>query len=160
MNDLYPSEDAQQILQIAIARQTEAGELSRDQLLEIASELGIPEDTLWAAEQEWLSQRGVAQDQQTFDAYRRQKFQHHLVRYIAVNLFLLLLNLLIGEGFSWSLYVLLGWGLGLALHAWSTFQPKGFKYEEEFQKWRRRRQFKESFNSLLNRFLKIQKSGF
>ena len=153
MNDLYPSEDAQQILQIAIARQTEAGELSRAQLMEIASELGISEETLLSAEQEWLSLRGVAQDQQTFDEYRRQRFQHHLVRYIVVNLFLLLLNFLTGGGVSWSLYVVLGWGLGLALHAWSTFQPKGFKYEEEFQKWRRRRQFRESFSSLLNRFL-------
>ena len=136
MNDLYPSEDAQQILQIAIARQTESGELSRAQLLEIASELGISEETLWLAEQEWLSLRGVAKDQQTFDEYRRQRFQHHLVRYIVVNLFLLLLNFLIGGSLTWSLYVVLGWGLGLALHAWSTFQPKGFKYEEEFQKWR------------------------
>ena len=44
--DLYASEDAQQILQIAIAKETEAGELTRAQLAEIASELNIAPETL------------------------------------------------------------------------------------------------------------------
>ena len=35
---LYRSEDAQQILNIAIARQAEAGELTRTQLLEVAAD--------------------------------------------------------------------------------------------------------------------------
>ncbi|MFQ4135779.1 hypothetical protein PGN35_005615 [Nodosilinea sp. PGN35] len=50
---LYPAEDAQQILSLAIARQTESGELSRTQLLEIADELGIAPETIAAAEREW-----------------------------------------------------------------------------------------------------------
>ena len=39
MDKLYAMEDAQRILQIAIAQETESGELSQQQLLEIAEEL-------------------------------------------------------------------------------------------------------------------------
>ncbi|NJL88077.1 MAG: 2TM domain-containing protein [Leptolyngbyaceae cyanobacterium SM1_1_3] len=154
MNVLYPSEDAQQILQIAIAKETEAGELSRDQLLEIAGELGITQATLVAAEQEWQQRKGELSDQRTFDGYRQQKFQHHLIRYTVVNVFLVALNLLMGGSLSWSLYIALAWGLGLSLHAWQTFWPSNFRYEADFQKWRRRRHLHQSFNNLLDRFLK------
>ncbi|MFE4106514.1 2TM domain-containing protein [Almyronema epifaneia] len=154
MNVLYPSEDAQQILQIAIAKETEAGELSRDQLVEIAGELGIAQSTLAAAELEWQQRKGEISEQRTFNHYRQQKFQHHLIRYTVVNVFLILLNLLTSGGLSWSLYVVLAWGLGLSLHAWQTYWPSNFKYEAEFQKWRRRRHLHQSFNNLLDRFLR------
>ena len=54
MIDLYASEEAQQILQIAIAKETEGGELTRTQLMEIAAELNIAPETLMSAEREWL----------------------------------------------------------------------------------------------------------
>lgn len=150
-DDLYASEDAQQILQIAIARQTEVGELSRTQLVEIASELGISADTLWQAEQEWLVMRGEAEEHNVFKQYRHQRFQHHLVRYVAVNTFLFLLNWLMGLGFPWAVYIMVIWGLVLVLHAWHTYQPNPYRYDDEFQKWRQRRKIKQSFNRLVDR---------
>ncbi|MEL6456526.1 MAG: hypothetical protein AAFQ40_17665, partial [Cyanobacteria bacterium J06623_5] len=67
MADLYASEDAQQILQIAIAKETESGELTRRQLSEIAAELNIAPETLWSAEREWQSLQTASAQQASFN---------------------------------------------------------------------------------------------
>ncbi|MEO1352230.1 MAG: 2TM domain-containing protein [Cyanobacteria bacterium J06635_15] len=155
ISELYASEEAQEILQIAIAKQTESGELSRGQLSEIASELGISDDDLWAAEQEWINHKGEMQEQATFNQYRRQRFQHHLIRYLVTNGFLVLIDLLLGGGIQLSLFILLVWGIGLALHAWQTFWPSRIRYDEDFQKWQRKKRLRQSVSNFMNRFLGV-----
>ncbi|HAT14117.1 MAG TPA: hypothetical protein DCS91_11580, partial [Microcoleaceae bacterium UBA11344] len=71
ISQVYGSEDAQAILQIAIAQKEENGELSRVQLFEIAAELGISEQDIVAAEQQWLANRGEVQEKLAFNRYRR-----------------------------------------------------------------------------------------
>jgi transposase len=151
--DRYGSEEAQAILQIAIARDTESGDLTRSQLQEIAEELGIAPGTLAAAEQEWRRRQAEQADLRVFDQLRRQRFQHHLIRYGVVNGFLMALNYLAADRLSWSLYIALIWGLAIALHAWNTFQPSDFRYAQEFETWRRRQQLKRSFRRALDWFL-------
>lgn len=153
MTELYASEDAQQILQIAIAKETESGELSRSQLVEIAAELGIASETLFSAEREWLSLKGEAAEQFVFNQQRKQKFQHHLVRYSIINGFLVLLDLLTGGGLGWSLFLLFPWSTGLALHGWQAYQLSGYRYQTEFENWRRRQRVKQSVNKFVNRLL-------
>ena len=150
----YHQEDIQQILQIAIARQVHEGEFSREQLLEIAAELEISPACLQVAEQEWLAQQGLLQKRQAFNTYRRGKLRKRFGNYVIVNSFLLLLNLASAGALSWSLYVVLFWGLGLGLSTWNTYQNKGEDYERAFQKWYRQHQLKQSVNTLLNRWLK------
>jgi hypothetical protein len=152
MADLYASEDAQQILQIAIAKDTESGELTRAQLSEIAAELNIAPETLWSAEREWLALKSESGQQMLFNQQRRQKFQHHLIRYGIVNSFLMLLNLLAG-GYGVAAFVALAWGVGLALHGWRAYQSSGYRYQRDFENWRRRQQVKQSMHSFFNRLL-------
>lgn len=152
MVDLYASEEAQQILQIAIAKETESGELTRSQLAEIAAELNITPETLWSAEREWIDLKSTSTQQAVFNQQRRQKFQHHLIRYSIFNSFLLLLNLLAG-GYGFALFVALAWGMGLSLHAWQAYQTEGYRYQKDFEKWQRRQQVKRSVSNLFNRFL-------
>lgn len=154
MTEIYRQEDVQQILQIAIARQVDNGELTRAELVEIASELGISALDLDRAEQEWLLLQGEQQERHAFNRYQQCKFRQHFVRYAIVNTFLILLDLVTGGGLGWSLYVVLGWGLGVALNAWKAYQTDGVDYEEAFSKWRRKRQFKRSVGTLLDRWLK------
>ena len=153
MADLYASEEAQQILQIAIAKETESGELTRTQLAEIASELNIAQETLWAAEQEWIALKSTSAQQQKFNQQKRQKFQHHLIRYGIVDGLLLLLNLLAG-GYGVALFIALAWGIGIALHGWRAYQTSGYRYQKEFEQWQRRQQVKQSMNNFFNRLLK------
>ena len=155
MTELYRSEDAQQILHIAIAKQAEAGELTRTQLYEIAAELNIASSDMQAAEQEWKILQGESVERRAFDLQRRQRFQRRFARFAIVTGSLMLLNLLLSSGLGWSLYILLGWGVGVALDAWKTFKLGGEDYEEAFIRWRQKRQLKRSVSTLVNRLLSI-----
>jgi hypothetical protein len=150
MTDLYGSEDAQQILKIAIDRQAEAGELTRTQLFEIAAELNISPDDLIAAEQEWFVHRGELEERQQFIRLRRSQFHRRLAKYLIVNTFLLVLNLVTGG--TWILYVAIPWGIGVALDAWRTYRVGDPEFDEAFQQWRQRQQLKRSVSTVLNRF--------
>lgn len=151
MTELYRSEDAQQILQIAIARQAEAGELSRAQLYEIAAELNIAAVDLEQAEQEWQIRKGELADRQVFIRLRQSQFKQRLVRFLIVNGFLLALNLLISPGWLWALYVALFWGIGVALDAWRTYGMGQEEFELAFQGWQQRQKLKRSVSTALYR---------
>ncbi len=153
MADLYASEEAQQILQIAIAKETESGELTRQQLSEIATELNIAPETLWSAEREWLSLKSESAQQLVFNQQRRQNFQHHLIRYSVVNGFLLLLNLSISGGIGFAAFFILTWGIGLALHGLRAYQSSGYRYQRDFENWQRRQKVKQSVLGIFNRFI-------
>lgn len=150
--EAYTQEDVQQILQLAIARQAQSEELSRDQLLEIADEMGISRSDLQQAEQQWITYRGTNQQKRAFNAHRRSRFNQQAARFVIVNGFLILLNLFTYGGSIWAHYILLGWGLFLALNAWKTFQTHGENYENAFERWQRKQQLKQSVSALLNRW--------
>ena len=147
---IYQSEDAQAILQIAIARQTEDGELTRSQLFEIAEELGIPSTTLAEAEQQWALQQQENVALTEFDQYQQQRFQSHLVRFAIINSLLFTLNWLAADRISWAIYILIFWAAGVSLQAWQTYWPNEQQYRRSFEKWRRREQIKRSFSRAMD----------
>ncbi|MEL6939227.1 MAG: 2TM domain-containing protein [Cyanobacteria bacterium J06598_1] len=152
MAELYASEEAQQILQIAIAKETEVGELTRKQLAEIATELNIAPETLWSAEREWIALKSDASQQAIFNQQKRQRFHHHLIRYSIFNSFLLLLNLLAG-GYGFAAFVALTWGIPVVLHGWRAHQASGYRYQKDFESWKRRQQVKQSMQSFFNKLM-------
>lgn len=141
---IYQHEDIQEILHIAIARQTDPGEFSHEELVDIAAELGISEDCLQSAEQEWHEQQFLHQKYRTFNLYRQQLLQHKAGKYAIINGFLIVIDFLGGHTVSWSLYPLLFSGLWVSLDAWKVFLLKGEAYEQAFLRWERKRQFKRS----------------
>jgi len=145
----YSTEQVQQILNLAIARSDVGGlELSRDQLCEIASELGMDIKTVQKAEQDWSLQ----QKKQEFNLYRKIKVKNRAVRYLIVNVFLLTANLLSGGWLSWLFYPSLFWGLSIALELWKSLQTKGEDYERDFLSWSLKKKMKQSLFSIWNRF--------
>ena len=54
----------------------------------------------------------------------RRDFGTHLVTYVVVNAFLVLVWAVTGAGYFWPIWVIGGWGVGLVLHAWDTFLRK------------------------------------
>ncbi len=115
----YSSEDVQQILMIAQAKDT----FSEAQLQEMAHELVIDDSALrqaiatWQIEKE--NQRQKRQQRQNF--YRQQ-----LLPYLGVNTFLILLNVSIAGTVTWAIYPLLGWGISL------FFGPCKSRHEKRF----------------------------
>ena len=148
----YQQEDIQQILNLAIAHQAkDGGEFSREQLVEIAAELGISTQTLLEAEQEWLVQQEERQKHRDFNMYRHAQLKKRFGKYLIVNSFLVGLNLLTAGALSWSLYILLFWGLWLGLSAWNTYQLQGEEYERAFKKWYRKHQLRQTAYSIYTR---------
>ena len=149
----YNQEDIQQILHLAIATQVHEAEFTHEQLVEIATELDISPESLQLAEQEWQSQQGELRHRQDFNTYRHHKLKQHFGKYAIANSFLIVLNFLSAGTLSWSLYILLLWGLGLGLKTWNTYQIQGEDYEKAFQQWHRQKKIKQSINTLFNRLL-------
>lgn len=147
-SDSYSPEDIQQILQLAIASHHTDEELSRQQLWEIASELDIKNSTIVAAERDWLRQKAVNRQRQAFDVYRRQGFQQKLTKYAIVNTFIVSFNFVVAGTLSWSLYILLFWGLGVALSGWKAYLSKGEEYERDFQRWNFQNEVKQTVSTV------------
>jgi len=151
---LYLAEEAQQILSLAIAREVESGELSRQQLLEIAEELGISAQTLAIAEAEWQLQKQDSSDKQVFDRQRRQRFHHGLARFLVVGGFLIAFDWLMGGSLTWLLYLGLGpWALQLTWRAWCIYRPNEYVYSQDFERWRRRQQMGRAVKGAVRRLL-------
>ena len=142
--DTYSQEDIQQILHLAIANHHTEEELSRQQLWEIAGELDISNATIQAAEKDWLEQKAIDRKRHAFDLHRRQQFKQKLTKYAIVNTFLVSFNFVVVGTLSWSLYILLFWGLAIALSGWRAYLSRGEEYERAFQRWSFKNEVKQT----------------
>jgi 2TM domain len=60
-------------------------------------------------------------DQARAQIKKRRDFGAHAVSYVLVNLLLIGIWAATGAGYFWPIWVLLGWGIGLAFNAWDVF---------------------------------------
>ncbi len=71
------------------------------------------------------------------EAYQRAKrraeakigFCIHLAVYVGVNILLVVVNLSASPQYSWFIWPLLGWGIGLFFHGMSVFVFSGKKFK-------------------------------
>lgn len=69
------------------------------------------------------------------EAKERVDFRTHLAVYAAVNVLLIIIDLLTSPGHIWFYWVTIFWGFGLLMHGLSTFVfPKGRAVEKEYEK--------------------------
>ncbi len=137
--DTYSDLEVQQILQKALSRRS--GErLSREQVAEIAKELGVSEADFAQAEAEWRLEVLKEQDRREFIQLIRRRFRDSLVTYILVNGGLIALNFTTARAVTWALYPLIGWGILLLLEGWSVVATDGQNFEQRFQRWHEQRQ--------------------
>lgn len=147
----YSQDEIQQILNLAITRQAYQGEFTHEQLVEIAEELEITPECLQLAEKDWLNQQIEIQKREAFNSYRQGQLQHSAGRFAIINSSLVTLNFLIVGHLSWSLYIVLFWGVKVALDAWKTYNTQGESYEQAYQKWKRKNQLKEGMTHIWRR---------
>ncbi|MBD2449805.1 2TM domain-containing protein [Nostoc sp. FACHB-152] len=119
----FRPEDVQQILQRAMAEKQQEN-FSEQQLQEMAAELGISFVTLQTAQQEWQREKEIIKRRQASKSYRLEQIKAHLISYLVINVFLIVLNLVTSPNYFWAIYPLLGWGLGLGLHISSVYLQK------------------------------------
>ncbi len=115
MSEQYSLAEAQEILkQASILQQKDT--ISRTQLLEIASEAGISAETLQQAEQAWLVEQQAKQLQSVRQSRRQLGFKLHVIPYVAVSILLIFLNLKTTPRYFWSVFPIMGWGVGVLAH--------------------------------------------
>lgn len=51
----------------------------------------------------------------------KRDFKNHIAAYLIVNTLLVVIWAVSGFGYFWPIWVIAGWGVGLALNAWTVY---------------------------------------
>jgi hypothetical protein len=92
--ETYSEEQVDQILRYALAKRTNGQNLTKQQIYEIAADMGVSETDFLAAVQEWQSQQGVRREKAEFDTYKKKTFRANLLKFAIINTFLVAFNLI------------------------------------------------------------------
>jgi uncharacterized membrane protein len=68
---------------------------------------------------------------------KKREFHAHLLAYVLVNAMLVGIWAATGAGFFWPVFPIMGWGIGLAFHAWDTYrraEPTEAQIEREMRR--------------------------
>lgn len=141
-HDMYRVEEVESILRRALRRRRDSGEITYEELVETARELGISHSELERAIQEESRVGALEAAGEEWKIRRKRKFYGHLRSYLIVNAFLFFVDILTSGG-SWFYFVLLGWGMGLAFDAASAFNPDPREVERGARKMLRKQQVKD-----------------
>ena len=108
----YSTEAVQQILEKAMVYR-DRSQFTDGQLLEMASELGVSEQVLQQATQDWQLESKQQQAKAAVKRDRRRRLRSEVITYAGVNALLIGINLATAGAITWAIYPLLGWGVGL-----------------------------------------------
>jgi hypothetical protein len=137
----FDDDELSEILRLAVRKQEATTDDLRKRLLAVADELGISHSAVEEAEKEY---RLKAYRRNELELYRKEtvnSFKVHLGIYGIINFFLLGINLMSYQKDKeiWFPYVILGWGIAIAIHAMVALRKPDWD-DEEFQKWRQKRE--------------------
>lgn len=133
----YSRDEVDAILGRAVERERTADDLSQEQLVAVAAEVGVSASSIERAINEIASERrdSDALAQLRRDAWRG--FFAHLIPYLCVNGLLVLLNLLTTQ-FPWAIFPILGWGIGIFSHLLAVAMPNRERLERRLERKRER----------------------
>jgi uncharacterized ion transporter superfamily protein YfcC len=63
----------------------------------------------------------AARDQAVKRLKKKRDFRGHLIVYLLINTFLVVIWAIGSHGFFWPAFVIVGWGIGLAMNAWDVY---------------------------------------
>jgi hypothetical protein len=111
----YSEDEVRAIIDHAL--RTDLGrDVSHDELVAVAAEVGISREAIDVAAREIRANRQLEEVKQRVIQRRRRHLASHLSTYAIVNLFLFAINFLTSPGQWWFVFPLLGWGLGMIFH--------------------------------------------
>lgn len=132
-------EDVDEVLKIALRNQGRSDPGLHERLMTTAHELGIPETEVVRAEREYARSKMERTEFLEFKRRQVREFREHFFVYIVVNTLLVVINFLTAQTVSWAIWPILGWGIGLAFHAWGSLNTGSESFQEEFAAFRKRK---------------------
>jgi hypothetical protein len=61
---------------------------------------------------------------------KKRDFRAHVVIYLIVNVALIVIWALTGAGYFWPIFVIVGWGIGVAANAWDVYGRRPITEDE------------------------------
>ena len=61
---------------------------------------------------------------------KRRDFYGHILVYLLVNAFLVVIWAMTGAGFFWPIFPIVGWGIGVIMNAWDVYFAEDFDEED------------------------------
>lgn len=61
---------------------------------------------------------------------KKRDFKTHVLIYVTVNAFLVVIWAVTGADFFWPIFPILGWGIGIVANAWDVYGRKPITEEE------------------------------
>ncbi len=115
-NGKYTDEEVRKILDRALRSEPDRG-VSHDELVAIASEVGVSRESIDAAARQLHLEGESEQGRQQVLRRRRGRLASHASTFALVNAFLFAVNYLTTPGQWWVLFPVFSWGLALIFHA-------------------------------------------
>jgi len=148
MDRKFTNEEVEQIIKIALRSKQDSGSISTENIYDIAKELNIDPAAIQGAIYEYENKGDIDSIRDEFIKKRKKSFFDHLTSYLAINSFLVIIDLVTGGGISWSIFPILGWGLGVFFDGMSKLRYN----DEEFQKYYQKQIRKKKTNNLSQLF--------
>ena len=139
MERQYTEKEAEAILKLAASKSPGVTGVPQSRLVQMAAELGIPEDQLRLAAQEYELKAAEEAEWQAFRKEARNDLWSHLGIYLAVNVFLLIIDLAKDRHLDWGMWPALGWGIGVVAHILHYCFASESEQRKEFNAWRGKR---------------------
>lgn len=134
MGASYSRDEMKAIIERALDTQrTRSDDVSHDELLAIGRELGVSGEALESAARSVRESRALDAARAEVRARERRGFIGHLIPFVLVNAAMVVTNLATG-GAPWFVWSLLGWGIGLLMHARSVYAPDPAEFERRVQR--------------------------
>ena len=132
------SDPVEEILRIAMKNQGGPDLALRQRLLASAAELGLSEEAVLEAEQQWIEQKQKETMMRDYRSHILRSLYLHLGVYAVVNTFLVLLNMLTSNGhIDWAPYVIVSWGIAVGCHLVAALVQLKNPGGEEFDVWQK-----------------------
>lgn len=134
MGASYSRDEMKAIIERALdAQRARSDDVSHDELLAIGRELGVSGEALESAARSVRESRALEAARAEVRERDRRGFVGHLIPFVLVNAAMVATNLATG-GAPWFVWSLLGWGIGLLLHARSVYAPAAGEFERRVQR--------------------------
>jgi hypothetical protein len=113
----YTDEQARAIFERALRVEAD-GRMGHEELVAAAAEVGLSRQVVERAVAELELAQAEREATNAILGRRRRRLYNHLVPFLAINVFLFMVNWLTTPGAWWCLFPLFGWSLLLFFHAW------------------------------------------
>ena len=138
-NQFYTEEEAQRILEVANRSPIASGGMSRDQILQVAAEMGISADAVTAAEKEIREHGREKQDWQEYRDHVSRSYLQGVGSWVGTSIMLAGINLFTGAGRLWSIWPIGIYGLVILKDSIERWMQRPWNDRSKFEEWKRKR---------------------